>query len=529
MNKVIIDGSNLSIDEVYAIAHERREIRLADHAVSNILDSRQFLELLIANGIPIYGVTTGYGEMVSILIDKKYETELQHNLIRSHAAGIAPFFSKEESRAILLARINSLAKGYSAITKSFIDRLIFYLNHDIIPVIPEIGSLGASGDLAPLAHLALTLIGEGSIFGADGQPMPTRDKLTELGIKPLDFKFKEGLATINGTSAMTGLAALLIYDAFIQIKTAEIIAALVLENQKALNSPFSPQGNNIARPHQGQIDTAFNITNLIDGSRLITNHETLCSNLLEQKNGAVTLTNVYLQKAYTLRCIPQIVGAIRDTLYHAQKIVTIELNSANDNPLFFKDNQVFHGGNFHGQPIAFAMDFLAIALTQLGVLSERRTNRLLNKQLNSGLTPFLVKNQPGLHCGLAGTQYPATALVAENRLTSTPASIQSIPSNADNQDVVSMGLIAARNARKILNNNTYILAIELISAAQAIDVAGQIELLSTPGKTIHRLVRSSVSCLEADRYMSEDINKIASLIKTGQLIEALASIHIKLR
>lgn len=206
---------------------------------------------------------------------------------------------------------------------------------------------------------------------------------------------------------------------------------------------------------------------------MITDHETLCIDLLSQKNGGVTSTSIYLQKAYTLRCIPQILGAVRDTLYHAQKIITIELNSANDNPLFFGYKEVFHGGNFHGQPIAFAMDFLAVALTQLGVLSERRTNRLLNKHLNSGLPPFLVKNQPGLSCGLAGAQYPATALVAENRLMSTPASIQSIPSNGDNQDVVSMGLIAARNGRKILQNNAYILAIELISVVQAIDLAGQ--------------------------------------------------------
>ncbi|HLP34632.1 MAG TPA: tyrosine 2,3-aminomutase [Amoebophilaceae bacterium] len=528
MTKIIVDGAHLSIEMVYDVARKNTAIQIDDNAIHKVQNSRKLLENFVDKEFPVYGVTTGYGEMVYILINKKHETELQHNLIRSHAAGVGPYFSKEESRAILLARINSLVKGYSAVREEFIDRLVFYLNNDIIPVIPQIGSLGASGDLAPLSHLAITLIGEGFVFGKDGSPEKTKKILNQFGITPLDLKFKEGLATINGTSAMTGIGSLLVYDAFIQVQTAEIISAIALESQRASSSPFAAVGHDLAKPHQGQVDSACNIRTLLQGSHLIADHKSLCNDLLTQKIESVTPTTVYLQKAYTLRCIPQILGAIRDTLYHVKKVLITELNSANDNPLFFNNEEIFHGGNFHGQPVAFAMDFLSIAITQVGVLSERRTNRLLNKHLNNGLSDFLIKNNPGLCCGLAGAQYPATALVAENRLASTPASIQSIPSNADNQDVVSMGLLSARNTQKIINNTWYILAVELISIVQAIDIAENKSLLSNQGKVVYELVRSFVPLLDQDRCMSEDINKVATLLQTGKLVEALRNSGIDL-
>ena len=516
-----INGSNLTIEDVYNVAHNNNPVEISPGSIDKIQKSRQQFEEIIDNGTPVYGVTTGYGDMIYVLIDKEKETELQHNLVKSHAAGVGSNFLKEEARAILLARINSLARGHSAVTKKLVDRLVFYLNNDIIPVIPEIGSLGASGDLAPLAHVAATLIGEGYVFDSNHKPVPSKKILQKFALEPLTLKFKEGLAAINGTSAMTGLGSLVLFKAYEQVRQAEIITVLALENQKASGSPFLAEGHEIAKPHKGQIDCASNLRKLMEGSQLISSHQELRENLFSQKKGSVTSTNIYLQKAYSLRCIPQVLGAVRDTIYHANNVVTTELNSSNDNPLFFEGKEVFHGANFHGQPVAFVMDFLSISLTQLGVLSERRTNRLLNRFLNGGMPEFLIKKDPGLNCGFAGAQYPATALVAENRVICSPASIQSVPSNADNQDVVSMGLISARNARKILQNNYYILAVELMSAAQAIDVANQYTLLSKQSKKVYDIVRSVIPTLESDRYMSDDIYKIADLIKDGKILKEI--------
>jgi histidine ammonia-lyase len=352
--------------------------------------------------------------------------------------------------------------------------------------------------------------------------------LREHGIEPLELRFKEGLSMINGTSAMTGLGSLVIGRALEQIQQAEIVTALVVETLHGSTSPFQAEGHDIARPHAGQIDTAANMRALLEGTNLAVDHASLRQQAQEQRTGDVSRTDVYIQKAYTLRAIPQVVGAVRDTLYHARNVVQVELNSSNDNPLFFEGKEIFHGANFHGQPVAFAMDFVTIALTQLGVFSERRTNRLLNRHL-SGLPEFLVASgEPGLNSGFAGAQYPATALVAENR-TIGPASTQSVPSNGDNQDVVSMGLIAARNARRVLSNNNYILAVEYLAAAQAVDVSGRYEGLSPVGKATYELVRSLVPTLERDRYMSDDIETIAAALSRGELLDAAKRGNVVLR
>jgi MIO-dependent L-tyrosine 2,3-aminomutase len=425
------------------------------------------------------------------------------------------------------ARLNALAKGYSAVRPALLERLALYLNEGITPAIPEIGSLGASGDLGPLAHIASTIIGEGYVLRS-GKRVETGAVLRERGIEPLELKFKEGLALINGTSAMTGLGSLVVGQALTQVRQAEIVTALVLETLLASTSPFGAEGHDIARPHQGQIDTAHNMRLLLAGSGLAVEHAELRRQAQEQKqNGEVHRTEVYLQKAYTLRAIPQVVGAVRDTLYHAVNKLEIELNSSNDNPLFFEGKEIFHGANFHGQPIAFVMDFVTIALTQLGVFSERRTNRLLNRHL-SDLPEFLVAADPGLNCGFAGAQYPATALVAENR-TIGPASTQSVPSNGDNQDVVSMGLISARNARRVLWNNDKILAVEYLAAAQAVDVSGRYEQLSPAAKVTYDAIRSLVPTLGRDRYMGDDIELIAAALSQGQFVDALAGVTVELR
>jgi len=516
---VDFDGESLDIAGVRRVAEHGAPCVVAPSALARAATSRKLFEETVHRGVPVYGVTTGYGEMIYMLVDTSKEVELQTNLVRSHAAGVGPLFGVDEARAILAARLNALAKGYSAVRPEVLERLALYLNLGITPAIPEIGSLGASGDLATLAHVAVTLIGEGYVL-RDGRRVPTGPVLRELGIEPLELRFKEGLSLINGTSGMTGLGSLVVGRALDQVRQAEVVTALVVETMRGSTSPFLAEGHDIARPHQGQIDTAANMRTLLAGSGLTVEHAELRRQAQAQKTAArVSRTRVYLQKAYTLRAIPQVVGAVRDVLYNARRTLETELNSANDNPLFFEGKEVFHGANFHGQPVAFAMDSVTIALTQLGVFSERRTNRLLNRHL-SGLTEFLVAGEPGLNSGFAGAQYPATALVAENR-TIGPASTQSVPSNGDNQDVVSMGLIAARNARRVLENNYQILAVEFLAAAQAVDLSDRYDRLSPAGKATYDAVRELVPTLDRDRFMADDIATVADALSRGRFLEGL--------
>jgi tyrosine 2,3-aminomutase len=526
-NALEFDGEKLDIDGIRRVAEGQVGVRVSPTALLRAAQSREMFEDTVRQGIPVYGVTTGYGEMIYMLVDVSKETELQTNLVRSHSAGVGPLFAQDEARAIVAARLNALSKGYSAVRPELLERLALYLNQGIVPAIPEIGSLGASGDLGPLSHIATTIIGEGYVL-RDGERTSTGPVLAEQGITPLDLKFKEGLALINGTSAMTGLGALVVGRALDQVRQAEIVTALVVETMLGSTSPFQADGHDIARPHRGQIDNAANMRELLAGSTLAVDHADLRRQAQEQATGGdVSRTDVYLQKAYTLRAIPQVVGAVRNTLYHAVDTIEVELNSSNDNPLFFEGKEIFHGANFHGQPVAFVMDFVTIALTQLGVFSERRTNRLLNRYL-SGLPEFLVAGDPGLNCGFAGAQYPATALIAENR-TIGPASTQSVPSNGDNQDVVSMGLISARNARRVLSNNNYILAVEYLAAAQAVDVSGRYDGLSPAGKLTYDAVRALVPTLDTDRYMADDIEKIATALTDGVFVKALTDNDIRLR
>ncbi|GGS57810.1 tyrosine 2,3-aminomutase [Actinokineospora fastidiosa] len=524
---VDLNGEKLDIEGVRRVAVDRTPVTLDESTLERAAISRKQFEDTVRDGVPVYGVTTGYGEMIYMLVGTSKEVELQTNLVRSHSAGVGPVFNEQEARAILAARLNALAKGYSAVRPELLERMALYLNLGITPAIPEIGSLGASGDLGPLAHIASSLIGEGYVL-KDGKKTPTGPVLREHGIEPLQLRFKEGLALINGTSAMTGLGSLVLDRALNQVRQAEIVTALVVETLHGSLSPFQAEGHDIARPHRGQMDNAANMRELLAGTRLAVEHADLRKQAKEQQTGDVSRTDVWIQKAYTLRAIPQVVGAVRDSLYHATATVETELNSSNDNPLFFEGKEVFHGANFHGQPVAFVMDFTVIALTQLGVFSERRTNRLLNRYL-SGLPEFLVgSGEPGLHSGFAGAQYPATALVAENR-TIGPASTQSVPSNGDNQDVVSMGLIAARNARRVESNNNYILAVEYLAAAQAVDVSGRYAGLSAAGKATYDAVRALVPTLEQDRYMADDIEAVAAALGRGEFLDAVRRAGVQLR
>ncbi|MBF6049149.1 tyrosine 2,3-aminomutase [Streptomyces sp. NRRL B-1677] len=525
---VVLDGETLDIPALRRVAEQRDEVSLTPQSVARARKSRAVFEDVVCSGIPVYGVTTGYGEMIYMLVDPSRETELQTNLVRSHSAGVGPYFPQDQARAIVAARLNALAKGHSAVRPEILERLALYLNADLIPAIPEIGSLGASGDLAPLAHVASTVIGEGYFLGPDGR-RPVAPVLRSRGIAPLELKFKEGLALINGTSAMTGLGALVVGRALEQVRQAEIVSALLVEAVRGSMGPFQPEGHDIARPHPGQIDTAANMRALLRGSGLTVEHADLRRQVAAAKcDGDVTRTEIYLQKAYSLRAMPQVLGSVRDTLAHAAARVRTELNSANDNPLFFEDHEVFHGANFHGQPVAFVMDFTTIALTQLGVLAERQLNRVLNRHLSYGLPEFLVAGDPGLSSGYAGAQYPATALVAENR-TIGPASTQSVPSNGDNQDIVSMGLIAARNARRVLANNQHILAVEFLAAASAVDVSGRYDGLGPAGRATYDAVRSLVPPLNQDRYMAEDIETVAAALARGEFIAAVENCGVELR
>jgi histidine ammonia-lyase/tyrosine ammonia-lyase len=520
-----LDGHSLRIADVAAIARGELTVRLDDAVLGRVRASRAGLEALAERGTPIYGVNTGFGEMVRHWVDKDDGAALQENLLRSHCAGVGEIFSREEARAMMVARINSLARGYSAIRAEVLSRLVDYVNLGVTPAIPHVGSLGASGDLAPLAAMAITLTGEGYVLDSRGARIPAKSVLQEKGIAPVKLKYKEGLSLINGTSAMTGLGCLVLERFRAQVLQAEIVAALALEALQASTGAFMAEGHDQGKPHPGQVASAANLRRLTDGSGLAQSHERLAAQMraasLDKTSTGKPGTEVFMQKAYSLRCIPQILGAVRDTLEFCAGVVERELNSSNDNPLFFGGDAVFHGGNFHGQHVAFAMDYLAIAATEVGVISERRLNRLLNPHLNRALPEFLIAKHAGLRCGFAGAQYPATALVAENRTLCSPASIQSVPANGDNQDVVSMGLIAARNAKKIVDNTSYILAIELLAACQAVDLIGGGEKLSQAGRAVHGFVRESIPSLDADRYMSDEIEVIAELLRKGTFVSVV--------
>jgi len=520
----LLDGETLAIADVVAISRGASQVAFDAAVLSRMAANRAGLEALAERGVPIYGVNTGFGEMVHNWVELKDARALQENLLRSHCAGVGETFARDEARAMMVARANSLARGYSAIRPEVVGRLLDFLNLGITPAIPQVGSLGASGDLAPLAAMAITLIGEGYVLGDDGARLPAKD----IAMPPLALSYKEALSLINGTSAMSGLACLVLADFRSQIAQAEIIAALALEALAASTGAFAAAGHERAKPHPGQVASAANMRRLTAGSGLAASHESLAGAMRSQAAGGKAGTGVFMQKAYSLRCIPQVIGAVRDTAQFCATVVERELNSSNDNPLYFGGEELFHGGNFHGQHVAFAMDYLAIAATQLGVMSERRLNRLLSPHLNGALPAFLTRD-PGPRCGFAGAQYPATALVAENRTLCGAASIQSVPANGDNQDVVSMGLIGARTAKRIVSNTSYILAIELLAACQALDLAGRAADLSPAGRAVHAFVRSSIPALDEDRYMTDEIELAAALIRQGALIAPVEELGITLQ
>ena len=514
---IVLTGADLTVADVEAVARHGADAALDIHARERMQEARDVIESLVAEGAVVYGVTTGFGDLASTSIAPAEAGRLQANLLMSHAAGVGSPLPREVVRAMLVLRANTLALGHSGCRPLIVDRLLELLRLGIHPVVPEQGSVGASGDLAPLAHLALPLIGLGQVE-VGGAVVPSLDALREAGVEPLVLEAKEGLALLNGTQMMGALGALVLADADRLVRTASVVAAMSVEALLGTDVAFAA-AYQLARPHPGQVAVAAELRHLLRESGLQAGHHGHAHKV---------------QDPYSLRCTPQVHGAVRDTLDHLRRVLDIELNSATDNPLVFAGGgvagvdtiatgggRVISGGNFHGEPIAFALDFAKIALAELGSISERRTALLVDPRLNGGLPPFLAASS-GIDSGMMIYQYTAAALVSENKVLAHPASVDSIPTSANQEDHVSMGSISARHARTVVGHVERILAIELLVAAQALDLrlAEQGEVVPGAGvaEALAR-VRAHVRHLDGDREPGPDIAAATAIVHDGLLVD----------
>jgi histidine ammonia-lyase len=498
MNPVVIslDGERLTIEQVVSIAREHAVVQVSEEAVKKVGRSREMVERMVREQKVVYGITTGFGKFSDVMIPPEDVSRLQENLIMSHACGVGQPYPTEVVRAMMALRINALVKGYSGIRWETLVQLLEMCNRGVHPIIPEQGSLGASGDLAPLAHMVLVMLGKGEAE-VNGQRMSGAEALKAVGLAPIRLEAKEGLALINGTQAMTALLCLALYDARVLMESAEVIAAMTIEALRGISKAFDPQLH-LVRPHPGQQESARRLLAHLRGSERTTEQGEL-----------------RVQDPYSLRCVPQVHGATRDTLEYAWAAVTRECNSVTDNPvLFCETGDVISGGNFHGQPMALVADFLAIAIAELANISERRTERLVNPQL-SGLPGFLTE-RGGLHSGFMITQYAAASIVSENKVLCHPASVDSIPSSANQEDHVSMGTTAARKLRTVIDNTAKVLAIEYLAAAQAIEFGSG--RLGEGTQLAYDRIRSVIPRLHEDREMYVDMAKAVELIRKGVLV-----------
>lgn len=502
MNKVIINGNDLTLQQIIDVVRNDFVVEISDDAKERVIKSRKIVDKIVENEEVIYGITTGFGKFADVTISKDDCKTLQRNLIISHSCGFGEELDREYVRGIMLLRANALSKGYSGIRLSTLETLISMLNKKVHPCIPEKGSLGASGDLAPLSHMVLPMLGEGEAE-FEGEILSGREAMKKANIEVIELTAKEGLALINGTQVMTSVAAITTYDAINLVKLSDVSAAMTVEALRGIKDAYDSR-THIIRNHEGQGKTAKNILNLVKNSTFVTNQG-----------------DIRVQDAYTLRCVPQIHGASKDAVRYVQKVIETEINSVTDNPIVTEEGDVISGGNFHGQPIALASDFLGIAVAEMANVSERRLERLINYQLND-LPAFLVKHG-GLNSGFMITQYAAAALVSENKILAHPASVDSIPSSANQEDHVSMGTIAARKARDILKNTQRVLATELLAACQAIDFRENLEL-GEGTKECYKTIRNKVSFIEKDVVMYKELDGVLDLIKSGEILSAVENV-----
>ncbi len=499
MPSLLISGRDLTLASVVEVARGRRQVELADDAAGRMRASRAVIERLVEDGATVYGVTTGFGDLADVRIEPSQTAELQRNLVRSHAAGVGAPLPDDVVRAMLLLRANALAVGLSGVRVEIVELLAGMLNAAIHPVVPSRGSLGASGDLAPLAHIALVLIGEGEATVDGERPGPGLEALERAGLTPLTLAAKEGLALLNGTQLMAGIGALAHHDALQLAVCADVIGAMSLEAMLGTASAFAEELI-AARPHPGQIASARHLREVLAGSEIGASH-------LESQHR--------VQDAYSLRCMPQVHGAARDVLAELERVLSVEINAATDNPLVFPSGEVISGGNFHGEPLALALDYATMAVAELASISERRTARLVDAHL-SGLPAFLAE-RPGIESGLMIAHYTAAALVNELQTLAHPASVDTISTSANQEDHVSMGGTSALHLREAVDRAEQVLAIEALCAAQGLDFRAPLR----PGAGVaaaHAVLRARVPHLDADRPPAPDIAAVRELVHAGDLL-----------
>lgn len=495
-----LDGNSLTIDDAVAVARFNAKVEVTDAAKEKIKEARKYVEEIVEKNLPVYGITTGFGKFSTVSISEEKTNELQVNLIRSHSVGVGEPFEKEIVRIMLLLRANAMCRGNSGVKLETVECMVEMLNKGVTPVVRSQGSVGASGDLCPLSHMVLPMLGEGESY-YEGEILSGKDAMKKAGIKTITLGAKEGLALNNGTQAMMGNLVLAVYDTEKLLKTADISAAMSFEALEGVIDAYDKRIQEL-RPHQGQIDVAENMRTLLKNSKLATRQG-------EKR----------IQDSYSLRCVPQIHGASRLAFEYVKKTVETELNAVTDNPLIFlgENEGAISGGNFHGQPLAIAADTLGILVSEIADVSERRVEKLVNPALSNGLPAFLAKHG-GLNSGFMIAQYTCAALVSENKVLSHPASVDSIPTSANQEDHVSMGTIAARHARQIIKNVQHVLSIEIAAATQGVDFRDP-EKLGEGTKAAYKLVRKHLDFIEKDLIMYKEMDKVFELVENGEILK----------
>jgi histidine ammonia-lyase len=493
---VTLNSSGLTMDEVVRVARHGEKLTISQEALDKMALTRAHIESLAAGQTPVYGISTGFGALANQHIAPEDRVQLQKSLIRSHAAGMGDPVEKDVVRALMLLRLKTLASGRTGVRPVVAQTYVDLLNSGITPIVHEYGSLGCSGDLAPLAHCAMVLMGEGRATGSDGIEKDVPTLLKEAGIKPIELQEKEGLALINGTDGMLGMLILALADLDKLCDQADVIAAMSVEAQMGTDQVFRPELHEALRPHPGQAKSAANMFAALAGSEVVASH----------KEG-----DDKVQDAYSLRCAPQVAGAVRDTISHASLVATRELAATIDNPVVLESGEVTSNGNFHGAPVGYVLDFLAIAATDLSSISERRTDRMLDKYRSSGLSPFLA-GDAGVDSGLMIAQYTQAALVSENKRLSVPASVDSIPSSAMQEDHVSMGWHAGRKLRKVADNLRRVLAVELVTAARALEMRAPLKPAKVTGELLAQL-RKVVPGVGPDRFLAPELSAAEDFLR----------------